>query len=91
MLSVGQLEDLLSGNQIATILNCKSSLVANQKLVNCLIEKVPNKTNILDFCDHLERIQNASQLHNTVKHLRKGLSIIRACQLRMYVFFDINV
>ena len=71
--SVQQLQHILTDEQITSILGCTSSLAANQKVTDCLIEKVENKANILDFCEHLRKIKNSSKLQNTIEHLRKGL------------------
>ena len=76
MESVQQLQHILSDEQITSILECTSSLAANQMLTNCLIEKLENKANILDLCELLNKIKNSPKLQNTIEHLRKGMYIL---------------
>ena len=72
MESVQKLQDTLTDEQIGMVLECEDPLAANQTLLDCLIKNVENKENILDFCDHLEKIKNSPKLQSLIEHLRKG-------------------
>ena len=73
MESIQQLQHILTAEQISSILGCTSPFAANQKLIDCLIEKVENKANILDFCEHLEKLKNSPKLKSIIERLRNGL------------------
>ena len=68
---MGSLQDHLTVSQICDILSLTAG--HTQKILNCLILQLRNKEDLLDFCDHLEKIQEASpSLKVIIEQLRKG-------------------
>ena len=55
-LSVGKLVDYISDDQIGTILSSSNASVANKLILDCLIERISCKEELLDLCDQLESI-----------------------------------
>ena len=72
---MGSLQDYLSDSQICDILSLTAG--HTQKILNCLISQLKNKEDLLDFCDRLEKIREASpSLKAIVEQLRKGTDLI---------------
>ena len=74
--TVQLLESHLCNQHISDIFECSSALDANQTVVKCLIEKATCKPDVLDFCETLLHLKNASQLVCTVEKLRKSKCIV---------------
>ena len=69
---VASLQDHLSDSQICDILSMTTG--HSQKILNCLILQLKRKEDLLDFCDKLEKIQEApDSLKVVVEKLRKGI------------------
>ena len=51
--------------------------IANKTILNCLLEKVKRKEDVLEFCNQLEKIMSLLPLRNhlasIISELRKGL------------------
>jgi len=74
--SVGKLQNHISDDQLCDILTCTSNCrAANTKLLNCLIEKLTCKEDLLDFCDQLERIAASNDLIVIIEELKTGLCL----------------
>ena len=72
--TLGALQNSLNDSQICDILSLTTG--HNQNILNCLIMKLKSKEDLLDFCDNLEKIPEASSsLQNIVEQLRKGMSV----------------
>ena len=72
MNTVSQLECHLTGDHIGSILECKDTVTANQRILDCLIEQINTKEGLLDFCNWLSAITNAPALTAAIKELKKG-------------------
>jgi len=74
--SVGKLQNHISDDQICDILTCTSNWQAgNNKILNCLIEKLTCKEDLLDFCDQLEKITTSNDLIVIIEELKTGLCL----------------
>ena len=72
MNTVGQLEYHLSGDHIGSILECTDVSTANQKILDCLIEQICTKQQLVDFCDWLCSLTNAPSLTTVLRDIKKG-------------------
>ena len=72
MNTVNQLECYLTGGHIGSILECTDVFTANQRILDCLIEQVKTKEGLLDFCEQLNSINNASALTAVIEDIKKG-------------------
>ena len=70
--SVGKLQNYFSDEQICTILCSSNSTIANRKILDCLIERMRRKEDLLDLCDQLEKIIASLDLMNVVNEIRTG-------------------
>ena len=70
METVQLLEKHLCSHHISEIFECTSPIDANQSILNCLIEKSTSRADILDVCETLFTLKNASQLLHIVENLR---------------------
>ena len=68
--TVQLLERELCDTHISSIFECCNSTAANQIILECLIERVNCKADILDLCEILSLLKNAVQLTSTVDNLR---------------------
>ena len=68
---IASLQDHLSDSQICDILSMTTG--HTQTIINCLILQLKRKEDLLDFCDKLEKIQEApDSLKDVIEKLRKG-------------------
>jgi len=70
--SVGKLQSQISDDKLFVILNCSNCNVANKMILNCLIEKLVCKEDLLDLCDQLEKISNSQDLMAIIAELKSG-------------------
>ena len=70
--TVQLLENHLCTQHISDIFECSSALDANQLILKCLLEKATCKSDVLDFCETLLFLKNASQLVSIIENLRKS-------------------
>ena len=75
--SVGKLQQILSDESICLILSSGSSAIANKTILDCLIDKIRNKEEILDFCDQLESISKSYELIILTYKIRSGKQYFR--------------
>ena len=76
-----KLQDKLSDDQICTILNCSSSHIANKMILDCLIDSMKCRKDLLDLCGQLNRLADISpSLQNLINEIRQG-----SCNLHMYI------
>ena len=71
-LSVGKLVDYISDDQIGTILSSSNASVANKLILDCLIERISCKEELLDLCDQLESIIASHDLKVMINEIRLG-------------------
>jgi len=72
MNTVNQLERHLIGDHIGSILECRNVFTANQRILDCLIEQLNDKEDVLLMCKRLSVINNAQSLTAALKDLEKG-------------------
>ena len=71
-LSVGKLVNYFSDDQIGAILSSSNASVANKLILDCLIERISCKEELLDLCDQLESIIASHDLKIAVNEIRLG-------------------
>ena len=72
-LTVGKLVDHISDEQICTILSSRNStIIANKIILDCLIERMRCKEELLDLCAHLEHIITSHDLKTVINEIRLG-------------------
>ena len=71
-LSVGKLVNYISDEQIGTILSSSNASVANKLILDCLIERISCKEELLDLCDQLEIIITSHELKIVIGGIRLG-------------------
>ena len=72
MNTVSQLECYLTGDHIGSILECSDVFTANQRILDCFIEQIDTKEDLLDFCDSLSAISDAPALTVALNELKNG-------------------
>jgi len=81
--SVGKLQSHISDDQICDILCSGNSRIANNKILNCLIEKLKCREDLLDLCDQLEKIAISHDLMVIIKDIKTGLCLfVCTCMLQ---------
>ena len=70
--SVGKLLNYISDDQICMILSSSNSTAANKIILDCLIERMSRKEELLDLCDQLETITTSHQLNMLISKMRSG-------------------
>ena len=70
--SLGRLQQIFSDEQICDILSIQEPRASNQKILNCLIERVTCEEDVLDLCSNLDKIMGSQALASIVEELRKG-------------------
>ncbi|XP_065900453.1 uncharacterized protein [Dysidea avara] len=71
--TVQLLERELCDTHISSIFECSHFTAANQIILECLMEQVNCKEDILDLCERLLRLKNASQLTTITENLRMAV------------------
>ncbi|XP_065900440.1 uncharacterized protein [Dysidea avara] len=71
--TVQLLERELCDTHISSIFDCSHFTAANQIILECLIEQVTCKSDILDLCESLSLLKNAAQLTSVLDNLRKAV------------------
>ena len=72
MNTVSQLERHLTGDHIGSILECRDVFTANQRILDCLIEQIHTKEDLVDFCNQLSTIDYTPALTVALNDLWKG-------------------
>jgi len=75
MNTVNQLERHLTGDHIGSILECDNVFTANQRILDCLIEQLNDKEDVLDLCNWLSYIDDAPLLTTAIGDLKKGMRV----------------
>ena len=71
-LSVGKLVNYISDDQIGNILSSSNGSVANKLILDCLIERISCKEELLDLCDQLESIIASHDLKIVINEIKLG-------------------
>ena len=83
--TVQLLERELCDTHISSLFGCSHFTAANQIILECLMERVNCKADILDLCDKLLQLSNAPQLSRVIENLRKGeCSVTESALVFMY-------
>ena len=70
--SVGKLQNYISDDKICMILSSSNSTTANKIILDCLIERMICREELLDLCDQLEAIATSHQLIVVISEIRAG-------------------
>ena len=70
--SVGMLQNYISDDQICMILSSSNSTTANKIILDCLIERMSCREELLDLCDQLETINTSQQMMMIINGIRSG-------------------
>jgi len=73
MNTVSKLEQHLTDTDITSILGCTNAILANKKILDSLIVHMKCKEDLLDLCNHLEKISESPNMTNIVHELRNGV------------------
>ena len=71
-LTVGKLLNYISDDQICVILSSSNSTIANKIILDCLIERMSCREDLLDLCDQLENITTSHDLRIVIDEIRLG-------------------
>ena len=71
-LTVGKLVNCISDDQICVILSSSNSTIANKIILDCLIERIRCREELLELCDQLENIIASHDLKFVTNELRFG-------------------
>ena len=71
-LTVGKLQDYISFDQICSILSSSNSTSANKIILDCLIEKMSHREELLDLCHQLENIIVSCDMKVVINEIRLG-------------------
>ena len=61
--TIEKLLEYINDDQVCTILSSTSSIIANKRILDCLIERVNCKESLLDLCDQLDNITKSPDTH----------------------------
>ena len=70
--SVGKLQNYISDDQICMILSSSNSTTANKMILDCLIERMSCREELLDLCAQLDIISTSPQLNMLISEIRSG-------------------
>ena len=71
-LTVGKLQDFISVDQICAILGSGNSTIANKIILDCLIERISCREELLDLCYQLENITASHDMKIVINEIRLG-------------------
>ena len=71
-LTVGKLQDYISVDQICAILSSSNSTSANKIILDCLIERMSCREELLDLCHQLENITTSHDMNIVINEIRLG-------------------
>ena len=70
--TIGKLQHHISDDQICAILSSSNSTFANKIILDCLIERMRSREDLLDLCDRLEIITESHDMKIVINGLRLG-------------------
>ena len=71
-MTVGKLQDYISDDQICAILSSNNLSIANKIMLDCLIERMKCRDDLLILCDLLESISTATEFKSIINDIRAG-------------------
>ena len=71
-LTVGKLLKYINDDQICAILSSGNSTIANKLILDCLIERMTCREELLDLCDQLEKITTLHDMKTMMNEMRLG-------------------
>ena len=71
-LTVGKLQNYINDDQICAILSSGNPTIANKIILDCLIERVKCREELLDLCDQLEKMSTSHDLMIVMNRIRFG-------------------
>ena len=71
-LTLGKLQKHIKFDQICVILSSRNSAIANKLILDCLIERMSYREELLDLCDQLESITTSHEMKIVINELRLG-------------------
>ena len=71
-LTVGKLLNYINDDQICAILSSGNSTIANKLILDCLIERMTCREELLDLCDQLEKITTLHDIKTMMNEMRLG-------------------
>ena len=71
-LTVGKLLNYINDDQICAILSSGNSTIANKLILDCLIERMTCREELLDLCDQLEKITTLHDMKIVMDEIRFG-------------------
>ena len=71
-LTVGKLQNYISIDQICAILSSSNSTIANKIILDCLIERMSCREELLDLCNQLENIATSHDMKILINEIRLG-------------------
>ena len=71
-LTIGKLQKYFSDDQICVILSSSNSTIANKIILDCLIERMSCREELLDLCHQLENITTSHDLKTVINEIRSG-------------------
>ena len=74
-ITIGKLQDYISFDQICIILSSSNSTTANKQIVDCLIEVVNSKRELLVL---LERITTVHEMKSVINKIKSGKTIFNS-------------
>ena len=89
-LTVQKLENSFSDDQICSILKSGNSTIANKKILDCLIEKMNCREELLDLCVQLENISTSHDLKIVLNKIRSGLQCICNIIYNLHTYVSCN-
>ena len=68
--TVGKLQNYITFDRICSILSSNNFTVANKMILDCLIEQMSHRLDMLDLCDALELIITLKELKTITNKIR---------------------
>ena len=70
--TVAKLQDYINDDEICVILSSSNSTDANKIILDCLIERINCRKELLVLCDQLESITTSHDLKSVINEIRSG-------------------
>ena len=70
--TVGKLEKYITIDHICAILNSRNFTIANKMILDCLIERMRHRNDMLDLCDALELITTLEEWKTITNKIRSS-------------------
>lgn len=70
--TIEKLLEYINDDQVCDILSSASSITANKKMLDCLIEEVNCEEDLFDLCDQLDNISKSHDIKSVTNELRLG-------------------